>query len=102
MKPWSRCVGDGLWYGSEVRYLSQTETGPFTATMTWTHSSVESIMLWKLELEGLVHLVSMVSSIGGTEYIPRVYGTLTGICTFHEIESFLCYYSSLCCYVGNT
>jgi hypothetical protein len=98
MKPWRRRVGDGLWYSSGGT-VSQTEPGPFTATLIWTHFSVESVMLWKLDLGGLDRLVS---SLGGPECIPTVYGSLTGICTFHEIESFLCYYSSLCCYVGNT
>lgn len=70
MKPWRRRVGDGLWYSSGCT-VSQTEPGPFTATLTWTRSSVERIVLWKTELEGLVRLVS---SLGGPEYIPGDYG----------------------------
>jgi len=33
-------------------------------------------------------LEDLVSSLDGPEYIPRVYGSLTGICTSHEVESF--------------
>jgi hypothetical protein len=66
-----RQVGHGPWYSSGVHYARRSQV----LSPTCSSPSVETIMLRKLELEGLVHLVS---PSGSPEYISSSYGLLTG------------------------